>query len=462
MREVGAVILAAGQGKRMLSKTPKVLHQAAGRPLVGHVLDAVEGAGIKEIIVVIGQGADLVQSTLGPGYTYALQEHPLGTGDAVLQALPHLAADCQEVMVLCGDTPLLRPETLIRLIEARREAGAAAAVLTSIFEDPHGYGRILKKDSQLVEAIIEECDATPEQKKINEINTGTYVFTREALEATISRLKPDNKQGEYYLTDCVRLLREEGSPVVAVVAPAEETAGINTRVQLAAAERLLRKRECLRLMEAGVTICDPETAYIDKGVDVGQDTVLYPFTFLEGGTRVGRGCTVGPGTRLSGATLGDEVTVQFSVVIDSVISDSCQIGPFAYIRPGSRLDERVKIGDFVELKKAQVGPGSKIPHLSYIGDAVLGSGVNIGAGTITCNYDGLEKHQTVIEDGVFVGSNANLVAPVAIGKDAVIGAGSTITKDVPASALAVERARQAVVPDWSKKKKEKENEEDEY
>lgn len=461
MREVGAIILAAGQGTRMLSETPKVLHHAAGRSLVGHVLDAVEEAGIKEIVVVIGQGADLVQTALGPGYTYALQKQPLGTGDAVLQALPHLAVSCKEVMVLCGDTPLLKPETLLRLIEARREADAAAAVLTSIFENPHGYGRILRQGSRLVEAIIEESDATPEQKEICEINTGTYVFTREALEATISRLRPDNRQGEYYLTDCIHLIQQKGSPVVAFVAPTEETAGINNREQLAAAERLLRRRECLRLMESGVTICDPETTYIDKGVEVGQDTILYPFTFLERGTRVGRGCVVGPGTRLSRATLGDGVRIQFSVVIDSVISDSCQIGPFAYIRPGSQLDERVKVGDFVELKKARVGPGSKIPHLSYIGDAVLGSGVNIGAGTITCNYDGLNKHQTVIEDGVFVGSNANLVAPVSIGKDAVIGAGSTITKDVPAAALAVERARQAVIPDWSKKKKEKGNEENE-
>lgn len=461
MQGVGAIILAAGQGKRMLSEIPKVLHHAAGRPLVRHVLDAAEEAGIAEIIVVVGQGAEMVRNALGVGYTYALQEKPRGTGNAVLLALPYLSAACKEVVVLCGDTPLLRPETLVRLIAARREADAAAALLTSVFENPHGYGRILRNTAGLVEAVIEESDATPEQKEIREINTGTYVFARDALEGSISRLRPDNKQGEYYLTDCVHILRAEERPVVALAAPAEETAGINTRGQLAVAEAILRRRECLRLMEAGVTIRDPETTYIDKGVEVGGETVIHPFTFLEGGTRVGRGCMVGPGTRICGATLGDGVVVQFSVVIESVIGDGCQIGPFSYIRPGSVLAGNVKVGDFVELKKARVGQGSKIPHLSYIGDAVLGSGVNIGAGTITCNYDGARKHQTLIGDGAFIGSNTNLVAPVSVGKDAVIGAGSTITRDVPGAALAVERARQSVIPDWSKKKKGKRNEENE-
>lgn len=460
MQGVGAIVLAAGEGKRMLSDVPKVLHQAAGSPLLRHVLDAAEGAGIEEIVVVVGRGAEMVRSVLGDGYTYALQEQPRGTGDAVLQGLPHISASCQDVVVLCGDTPLLRPETLVRLIAARREAGAAAALLTSVFENPYGYGRILRDDSGLVEAIIEESDATPEQKGIKEVNTGTYVFTRDALEESVSRLQPDNNQGEYYLTDCIRILRSQGRRVVALTAPAEETAGINTREQLSLAEAILRKRECLRLMEAGVTIRDPETTYVDKGVEVGRDTVIYPFTFLESGTKIGRGCAIGPGVRICGATLGDRVAVQFSVIVESDIGDGCQIGPFAYIRPGSVLAGNVKVGDFVELKKAQVGPGSKIPHLSYIGDAVLGAGVNIGAGTITCNYDGVRKHRTLIEDGAFIGSNTNLVAPVAVGKNAVVGAGSTITRDVPADALAVERARQSVIPGWSKKKK-KGNEENE-
>lgn len=455
MQGLGAVVLAAGQGKRMRSDTPKVLHRAAGAPLVCHVLDAVKEAGITETIVVIGQGSEVVRAALGPDYTYALQEEQLGTGDAVKKSLPHLSADCQEVLVVCGDTPLLKPETLAALVRVRRETGAAAAVLTSIFDDPQGYGRVLRNEDNMVEAIVEDRDAAEDQKLVQEINTGTYIFTRKALEATICRLQPDNKQGEYYLTDCIHLLREAGSPVTAVIAPAGETEGINTRVQLAAAERILRERECLRLMEDGVTICDPSTTYIDKGVQVGQDTVIYPFTFLEGKTRVGKGCVIGPGTRLSSAILEEGVFVQYSVVVESTIGKGCQIGPFAYLRPGNVLSDQVKIGDFVELKKTTVGLGSKIPHLSYIGDTTVGAHVNIGAGTITCNYDGVKKYQTIIDDGAFIGSNANLVAPVSVGKDAVIGAGSTITKDVLPESLAIERAKQTVIPNWMQKKKEK-------
>ncbi len=455
MQGVGAIVLAAGQGKRMKSDLPKVLHRAAGVPLVGHVLNSVAGTGITEVIVVVGQGADLVRRALGEGYKYALQEEPRGTGDAVMKALPLLSPECREVLVLCGDTPLLTTASLVRLIEVRREAGAAAAILTSIFEDPRGYGRILRGEDNLVRAIVEESDATGEQKEIREINTGTYVFDREALERTVSRLQPDNRQGEYYLTDCISLLRADGLAVAAVSAPAEETAGINTRRELAAAERILRRRECERLMEEGVTILDPDTTYLDHGVKVGRDTVIYPFTFVEGATTVGKGCVLGPGTRLINSTLGDNVEIQQSLVVESTVGDDCRIGPYAYIRPGSILAEGVKVGDFVELKKVKVGKGSKIPHLSYVGDAVIGSGVNIGAGTITCNYDGLTKHETRIGDGAFIGSNTNLVAPVTVGENAVTGAGSTITKDVPPGALAVERARQVVVPDWAKKKAEK-------
>ncbi len=452
MQGVGAVILAAGQGKRMKSEIPKVLHRVAGAPLIRHVLDSVEAAGIEEVVIVVGQGADLVRKALGAGYRYALQVEPRGTGDAVARALPLLSPECREVLVLCGDTPLLRPPTLLRLIEARRAAGAAVSLLTSSLENPRGYGRILRDGENRVLAIIEESDATAAQREIKEVNTGTYVFAREFLENTVARLRPENRQGEYYLTDCIGLLRDAGQPVAALNAPPEETLGVNTREELAAAGRILRRRECSRLMEAGVTILDPETTYPDRGVEVGPDTVIYPFTFLEGRTKVGRGCLLGPGTRLVDSTLGDAVEVWYSVVVESTVGDRCQIGPFAYLRPGSVLAEGVKIGDFVELKKAVVGAGSKIPHLSYVGDAVIGSGVNIGAGTITCNYDGLQKHETRVEDGAFIGSNTNLVAPVTIGKGAVTGAGSTITRDVPPGALAVERAKQVVIPDWAKRK----------
>jgi bifunctional UDP-N-acetylglucosamine pyrophosphorylase/glucosamine-1-phosphate N-acetyltransferase len=397
MKRVGAIVLAAGQGKRMLSDLPKVLHCAAGVPLVRHVLDAVEGAGITEIIVVIGQGAELVQEALGVDYKFAFQERQLGTGDAVLKAMPYLSEECQDVLVVCGDTPLLTSETLKKLIITRRDAAAAAAVLTSIFDDPKGYGRVVKNADNMVEAIIEEVDASSEQKEIQEINTGLYAFAKEALQATIRRLQPDNQQGEYYLTDCIHLLREAGQPVTALLSSTEETAGINTRSQLADAERILRKRECRRLMDEGVTIHDPDTTYIDKGVQVGRDTVIYPFTFLEGETVIGKGCTLGPGTRLCSAVLGNNVSIQYSVVMESAIGDGCNIGPFAYLRPGNTLGDDVKIGDFVELKMTSVGQGSKIPHLSYVGDATVGSGVNIGAGTIpyTCpqNKDTIRVQQ---------------------------------------------------------------------
>lgn len=455
MDKVGAVVLAAGQGKRMHSSVPKVLHRIAGAPLVRHVLDAIEEAGIKEIIVVIGQGAEMVKETLGCDYTYALQEKQLGTGDAVIKALPYLSADCQDVLVVCGDTPLLTADTLVKVIRARQNTGSAAAILTSIFDDPKGYGRIIRDNEGFVDAIVEDCDATAEQKDIKEINTGTYVFTKEALEATLHRLKPDNQQGEYYLTDCIHLLRQDGRQVTAVIAPAQETQGINNRAQLAAADKVLRQRECQRLMETGVTILDPATTYIDKGVKVDRDTVIYPFTFLEGRTEVGPKCTIGPGCRLIDAKIGEGVTLQYSVIMETTIGDYCQIGPYAYLRPGNKLADHVKVGDFCELKKATVGSGSKIPHLSYIGDTIVGEGVNIGAGTITCNYDGVNKHQTVIEDRAFIGSNTNLVAPVRVGEDVVIGAGSTITKDVPAGSLALERNKQTVIPNWKEKKKRK-------
>lgn len=452
---VAAIVLAAGQGKRMKSDTPKVLHRLAGKSLVEHVLESLSEAGVAEIVVVIGHGAEEVRRALGENYRYALQEVPRGTGDAVARGLPLLSKESREVLVVCGDTPLLRPETLQGLLQRRREAGAAAAVLTSLFANPQGYGRILRGQDGLVQAIVEEADASPEQKKIQEINTGSYAFDRAALEMAVTRLSPDNRQGEYYLTDCIGILRQEGLPVAALTAPGEETMGVNSRRELAEAWRKLRMRECRRLMDEGVTVVDPATTYLDRGVQVGRDSVIHPFTFIEGKTSVGKGCILGPGTRLVDSTLGDEVEVWQSVVLESRIGDRCRIGPFAYIRPGSRLAEEVKIGDFVELKKAEVGQGSKIPHLSYVGDAVVGSGVNIGAGTITCNFDGVDKHETRIGDRAFIGSNTNLVAPVTVGSEAVIGAGSTITRDVPPQALAVERSKQVVVADWGRKKRKR-------
>lgn len=456
MEGVSAVILAAGKGKRMKSDVPKVLHKVAGAPLVSHVIDAAREAGIREIVVVVGEKTENLQEILGDGCRYVLQEKPLGTGDAVQRALPALTEDTREVVILCGDTPLLRGATIRKLVEERRAASAVVAVLTSIVDDPSGYGRILRDEKGMVVGIIEESDATPEQRLIREINTGTYVFLKEALEATLARLCPENQQGEYYLTDCIGFLKEAQKRICAVSAPIEETAGVNTRRDLVFAEKILRERQCQRLLDSGVTIIDPGNTYVDKGVEVGRDTVIYPFTILEGKTKVGEGCVLGPGTRLIDCTIGNQVTIQYSVVVGSSLGDGCQVGPFSYIRPGTVLAEGVKVGDFVELKKAVIGAGSKVPHLSYVGDAVVGEGVNIGAGTITCNYDGVSKHETRIGDRAFIGSNTNLVAPVTIGEGAVTGAGSTITKDVPPGALAVERARQVIVPNWKKKKEKDE------
>jgi len=452
MSSTAAVILAAGQGKRMKSALPKVLHCCAGAPLIRYVLDAVAAAGITEVVIVIGTGAALVREALGDGYRYVLQEPQRGTGDAVARALPQVAPDCRDLLVLCGDTPLLTPGSLTRLLATRREASAGACILSSIFDDPSGYGRIVRDPSGLVAAIVEDGDATPAQKEIKEINTGTYSFDRAALEEAVTELSPDNNQGEYYLTDVIGLLRRAGRAVAALTAPSAETAGINTRRELAAAERIFRQRECERLMDAGVTIIDPAVTYIDRGVEVGRDTVIYPFCFLEGVTRVGADCVIGSGTRLVDTTLGNGVTVQSSLLIRSTAGDGCQIGPFAYLRPGTELALGVKVGDFVELKQTKVGPGSKIPHLSYVGDTVIGAGVNIGAGTITCNFDGIGKHRTQIGDGAFIGSNTNLVAPVSIGSEAVTGAGSTITEDVPEGSLAVERSHQTVVLGWRRKR----------
>lgn len=464
MSSTAAVILAAGQGKRMRSALSKVLHRCAGAPLIRYVLDAVASAGIEEVVIVVGAGASQVREALGESYKYALQEEQRGTGDAVARALPQLSGECRELLVLCGDTPLLTPDSLTRLLAARRNISATggtpagseypadACVLTSIFEDPSGYGRIVRDASGLVAEIVEDGDATPLQREIREINTGAYSFDRQALEEALAGLRPDNRQGEYYLTDVIAILRQAGSIVAGCPAPGAETAGINTRRDLAAAERILRQRECERLMDAGVTIIDPAVTYVDHGVEVGQDTIIRPFCFLEGYTRVGSGCEVGPGARLVNTILGSGVSVQSSLLVDSIASDGCQIGPFAYLRPGTVLGERVKVGDFVELKKTQVGPGSKIPHLSYVGDTVIGSGVNVGAGTITCNYDGVKKHVTYIGDDAFIGSNTNLVAPVSVGPGAVTGAGSTITRNVPGGALAVERSRQEVVTNWRRRR----------
>lgn len=454
MKRAAAVILAAGKGKRMHSSRPKVLHELAGKPLVQYVAEAALAAGLAPVVVVIGHGGEEVQGALGEGFLYAWQKEQLGTGHAVMQAMEVLPPEVEQVVVLAGDVPLLTATTVQGLVEEFTKAQAKGAVLTACLADPSGYGRVVRQGDRLVARIVEHGDASPEELAIQEVNSGIYCFERAALAECLQALRPDNVQGEYYLTDVVQLMGRRDWPVVAYrVEDPQEIMGINNRVQLAEAESIMRRRLNTKLMLAGVTMIDPSTTYIDAGVEIGQDTVIHPFTILRGKTRIGRGCTVGPQVNLRDTTLGDEVEIRYTVAEEAKIGDQAKIGPFAYLRPGTVLGRGVKVGDFVEIKKSFIDEGSKVPHLTYIGDAVIGKSVNVGAGTITCNYDGQQKHQTVIEDGVFIGSNSNLVAPIKIGANAYVAAGSTLTSDVPAESLAVARERQRIIPDWSKKRR---------
>ncbi|CEP68397.1 Bifunctional UDP-N-acetylglucosamine pyrophosphorylase/glucosamine-1-phosphate N-acetyltransferase [Moorella glycerini] len=458
MAETVAVILAAGQGKRMYSRLPKVLHRVAGRSLLEHVLAATRQAGIEDNIIVIGHGAEEVRAALGPEQKYALQEQQLGTGHALAQAR-EAAGEATTVLVLCGDTPLIRPATLSGLLQHHQATGAAVTILSARVADPTGYGRIIRDGQGQVKGIVEERDATPAEKAINEINTGIYCFAAAFLWPALGRLKPDNDQGEYYLTDVVAMAVSQELLVQTLVArDTEEVLGVNDRAQLAAAGAVWRRRVNTALMLDGVTIIDPEATYIDVTVTIGKDTIIYPGTFLEGHTIIGAGCCLGPGTTIRDSRVGDGSTVIHAVVLGSTIGPDCQVGPFAYLRPGTVLEAGVKVGDFVEIKASRIGRGSKVPHLTYLGDATVGTGVNIGAGTITCNYDGRQKWPTIIEDGAFIGSNTNLVAPVRVGAGALVGAGSTITKDVPAGALALARERQVNLPTRGKKDDEKRQE----
>ncbi|MGE5509596.1 MAG: bifunctional UDP-N-acetylglucosamine diphosphorylase/glucosamine-1-phosphate N-acetyltransferase GlmU [Chitinophagales bacterium] len=444
------VVLAAGQGTRMKSRRPKVLHRVAGRPMLGCVLAAVERLGIARPLVVVGFGADEVKREIGPSVEYVLQAEQRGTGHAVMQARPLLERLQGDLLVVYGDTPLLRTETLAQLARFHQEEGAQATVLTAILPDPTGYGRIIRKaETGEVLRIVEEKDATPVEKAFREINTGIYCFDLPMLLAVLDRLQPNNAQGEYYLTDAIALIREAGGKVAALAAAEPvEVQGVNSREQLAGVEAELRAAKNRELMAAGVTLMDPRSTFIDLDVQVGRDTIIYPFTWLEGATRVGEECVLGPSTRIIDSVLGDGVTVEQSVLREAEVASGVSIGPFAYLRPGARIAEGAKVGDFVEIKNSRVGAGTKVPHHSYIGDAELGAGVNIGAGTITCNYDGERKHKTVVGDGCFIGANTNLVAPVTVADGAYVASGSTITSDVPAGALGVARGRQRNVEGW--------------
>lgn len=454
MSELVTIILAAGKGTRMKSSHPKVLHQVCGKTMVRHVLDAAEAAGSKRNIIVVGFGADEVRAELGNAAEVVVQAEQLGTGHAVLQAEPLLQEAHGTVMVLCGDTPLLTGTLVKRLYEEHEKAGAKATVLTAVMPDATGYGRVIRTTSGNVEKIVEHKDATEEERAVREVNSGIYCFDKDALFSALKNVGCDNAQGEYYLPDVLSILRERGEKIWAVAADNyEETLGVNSRLHLAQAEKILRRRKNLELMENGVTLMDPESTFVDSDVVVGRDTVIYPFTWLEGKTAVGESCILGPSSRFTDAKIGDGVTAHFVYAHECEIESGATMGPFVHIRPDSHISKDVKIGNFVEVKNSNIGEGSKLPHLQYIGDCDMGAGVNMGCGTITVNYDGKQKFRTKIGNNAFVGCNSNLVAPVSVGDGAYVAAGSTITKDVPSDELAVARARQKNIPNWPDKRK---------
>lgn len=457
MEQPWAVILAAGEGTRMQSALPKVMHLLCGKPLLWHVLAAVKGLTKKQVLV-IGRGASQIRDYFGAGYLYAEQEQRLGTGHALQQVLPLLPAG-GDVLVLCGDTPLLQSEVLGVLLARHRQQGAAATVLTATPDDPRGYGRVIRDQRGQVREIVEDRHLSPEQESIREINTGCYCFDAAALHHFLPRLPQNEIKGEYYLTDLLPLLTGAGCRVEAhLTADARAALGINDRAQLAAAAVHMRERINLRLMLSGVTMYDPASTYIDAGVEVGRDTVLYPHCIFEGKTVVGENCTLGPGLHLINTGVENGVSCRQGLVVDSFLGEGANIGPYVHIRPGSRIGPVTRIGNFVEVKNSTIGRGSKVPHLSYIGDTEMGAGVNMGAGSIVVNYDGRRKHRTQIEAEAFVGCNSNLIAPLKIGRGAFIAAGSTITRDVPPEALVVARPQEAVKKGLGKKllqKKEK-------
>ncbi len=442
-----AVVLAAGQGTRMKSRHPKVLHQVLGRPMIAYLLDTLMSLGHEDILVVVGYEADKVKEALKEfPVRFVVQEPQQGTGHAVQTAMAAVPQGVKDVLVLCGDAPLLQADSIRSLYQAHTEAKAPVTIQTAVLPKGLHYGRVVRDRQGRVVKVVQSRDADPETLKIPEINTGTYFFKGDFLREHLKRLTPDNVQQEFYLTDLVHLAVAAGQRVAAVVEEDWETVlGINSRQELAAAGQWLRCKINDRHMAAGVTLIDPDSTYIESLVTIGRDTVIYPDCYLMGRTRIGENCLLEPQVKIADSWLGDAVTVRMcSVVTESRLAQGVVVGPFAHLRPQSDLKEGVKIGNFVEVKKSTLHSGVKANHLTYLGDAVVGPGVNVGAGTITCNYDGVKKHPTFIEEGAFIGSNTALVAPVTIGAGAYVGAGSTITKDVPPGKLGLSRARQVI------------------
>ena len=447
-----ALILAAGQGKRIKSDIPKVLHKVCGKEMVNHVIDNMRKAWIQDVNVIVGKGAELVkEGTKSRCVSYSLQEEQLGTGHAVKCAKSFLEGKDGVVAIFAGDAPLTKVETIERLMNEHIEKNNSATLLSAFVDDPTGYGRIIRNGDEVVK-IVEHKDCNEEELKVNEMNAAMYCFDIKELLSSLDKLSNNNSQGEYYLTDVIGILKEAGKRVGAVVADYEDTIGVNSRVQLAEAEEILRSRINNMHLENGVTLIDPKTTYIGTDVEIGKDTIIYPNNIIEGKTVIKENCTILQNCRIKDSIIESGVEVQASVVLESKIGENTTVGPFAYIRPETSIGNNARIGDFVEIKKSTIGNGTKVSHLTYIGDAEVGSGCNFGCGTVVVNYDGKEKHKTVIGDNSFIGCNTNLVSPVKVGDNTYIAAGSTITSEVKEGDLAIARAKQRNIEGWVKKK----------
>ena len=444
------LILAAGKGTRMKSNIPKIVHKVNGIPMISKIITVLEEIGSTENILILGYKKEEVLKVVGENSSYVLQNEQLGTGHAVIQAKDKLKDYDGDVMVVCGDTPLLKPETLKKLYNFHKDSGAVTTILTSIYENPFGYGRIVKENG-LVKAIIEEKEANDEVKKIKEVNAGVYCFNSKELFKALNKINNNNEKGEYYLTDVIGIQVNENKKVRSfILEDSMEILGVNSKVELAQAGNILRDRKNISLMEDGVILIDPTNTYIEENVKIGKDTVIYPGAIIQGDTVIGENCEILGTTRIINSKIKNNVKIESSVIEDSILEDGVTMGPFAHLRPKSHLKESVHIGNFVEVKKSTLEKGVKAGHLTYLGDAQVGENTNIGAGTITCNYDGVNKFKTIIGKEAFIGSDSMLVAPVNIGEKALVGAGSVITKDVPDNALAVSRSKQIIKSDWRK------------
>jgi bifunctional UDP-N-acetylglucosamine pyrophosphorylase/glucosamine-1-phosphate N-acetyltransferase len=458
MADLHVVILAAGKGTRMKSVWPKVLHRVSGAPMIEHVLGAAAALKPRSTTLVIGHQADALRAALltHSNLSFVVQEPQLGTAHALLTTAPAFRGATGTLVMLSGDVPLLSAKTLKTLIDRHESAVAAATVVTAIVDEPQGYGRIVRSGQQIAR-IVEDRDASPAEREIHEINSGIYAFTLDGLFGALSDIASENAQGEYYLPDIVALYRKRGLGVETMtVDDADEIRGINSRLELAAVSRIVRQTKNQALMAAGVTIEDPATTYVDRRVEVGPDTVIHPGVSLEGKTTIGSGCELHSGVRIVDSRLGDRVTIyNHCVITNASVENEATVGPFAHLRHDAVVAERARVGNFVELKNTALGAGSKSMHLSYLGDATIGANVNIGAGTITCNYDGVTKQRTTIEDGAFIGSDTQLIAPVTVGTGAYVGSGTTIREDVPAGALAVSAGKQRNIESWAADRKKK-------